>query len=112
MLRRELNALFAKKSLNWIAYGDYSAIKILPHYDGPRSTSDDFLPYSGDWRKLDAKQDAGLSQAFRCALLLGGVDWMGWAGSTSAAHDEEDVARTVAGFSSAIDWLRGDGFVR
>lgn len=112
LLRGQLNTLFAEKGVNWIAYGDYSAIKILPNYDGPRSTSDDFLPYSGDWRKLDAKQDAALSQAFRCALLLGGIDWMGWAGSTSAAHDENDVARTVEGFSQAIDWLRGDRFVR
>ncbi len=111
LLRKGLNDLFTKKSLNWVAYGDYSAIKILPNYDGPRPTSGDFLPYGGDWRKLDAKQDPALSQAFRCALLMGGVDWMGWGGSTSAAHDEHDVADTVAGFSQAIDWLRGDGFV-
>jgi glutamate-1-semialdehyde 2,1-aminomutase len=111
LLRRELNSLFAKKSVNWVAYGDYSAIKILPEYDGPRPAGDDFIPFGGDWRKLDRKLDAGLSQAFRCALLLGGVDWMGWGGSTSAAHTEEDVARTVAGFSQAIDLLRADGFV-
>lgn len=67
LLRGQLNTLFAEKGVNWIAYGDYSAIKILPNYDGPRSTSDDFLPHGGDWRKLDAKQDAALSQAFRCA---------------------------------------------
>lgn len=112
LLRKELNLLFAKKSVNWIAYGDFSAIKILPNYDGPRPDGDDFLPYGGDWRKLDVKQDAALSQAFRCALLLGGVDWMGWGGSTSAAHDENDIGRTVEGFSQAIDWLRGDGFLR
>ena len=112
LLRREINALFAKTSLNWVAYGDFSAIKILPDYDGPRPDRDDFLPYGGDWRKLDRKFDAALSQAFRQALLLGGVDWMGWGGSTSAAHSEEDVERTVAGFASAIDWLRADGFVK
>ncbi len=112
LLRRELNALFAKSSLNWLAYGDFSAIKIMPDYDGPRPDGDDFLPYGGDWRKLDRKFDAALSQAFRQALLLGGVDWMGWGGSTSAAHSEEDVERTVAGFASAIDWLRADGFVK
>ena len=112
LLRRELNALFAKQSLNWLAYGDFSAIKILPDYDGPRPDRDDFLPFGGDWRKLDRKFDAALSQAFRCALLLGGVDWMGWGGSTSAAHSEDDVERTVVGFATAIDWLRKDGFVK
>ncbi len=112
LLRRELNVLFATKSLNWVAYGDFSAIKILPNYDGAAPNGDDFLPYNGDWRKLDGKQDATLGTAFRQALLLGGVDWMGWGGSTSAAHSEEDIARTVGGFSSAIDRLRDDGFVR
>ena len=111
-LRRELNALFAKQSVNWIAYGDFSAIKILPDYDGPRPDGDDFLPFDGDWRQLDRQFDAALSQAFRCALLLGGIDWMGWGGSTSAAHSEADVERTVAGFETAIGWLRGDGFIK
>ncbi len=126
LLRRELNALFVKKSVTWIAYGDFSAIKILPDYDGPRPSQSpsppsplqgddrgkgDFLPYGGDWRKLDRKLDATLSQAFRCALLLGGVDWMGWAGSTSAAHNEDDMERTVAGFAAAIDLLREDRVV-
>jgi glutamate-1-semialdehyde 2,1-aminomutase len=111
-LRRELNALFAKQNVNWSVYGDFSAIKILPEYDGPRPDRDDFLPFGGDWRQLDRKFDAALSQAFRCALLLGGIDWMGWGGSTSMAHDEEDVEQTVAGFAAAIEWLRGDGFIR
>lgn len=111
-LRRELNALFAKQSVNWVAYGDFSAIKILPNYDGPHPNGDDFLPYNGDWRMLDRKFDAALSQAFRCALLLGGIDWMGWGGSTSTAHSDEDIERTVAGFATAIGWLRGDGFIK
>lgn len=111
-LRRELNALFAQQSVNWIAYGDFSAIKILPEYNGPRPDRDDFLPFDGDWRQLDRKFDAALSQAFRCALLLGGIDWMGWGGSTSMAHDEDDVERTVAGFAIAIEWLRSDGFIQ
>ena len=111
LLRRELNALFAKKSVNWIAYGDFSAIKILPEYDGPRPDRDDFLPFGGDWRQLDRKFDSTLSHAFRCALLLGGVDWMGWGGSTSAAHTEQDVERTVAGFATAIDLLRSETLI-
>ena len=111
LLRRELNALFAKKSVNWIAYGDFSAIKILPEYDGPRPDRDDFLPFGGDWRQLDRKFDSTLSHAFRCALLLGGVDWMGWGGSTSAAHTEQDVERTVAGFATAIDLLRSEALI-
>jgi glutamate-1-semialdehyde 2,1-aminomutase len=110
-LRAGLNRLFEDKSLNWLAYGDFSAIKILPGYDGPRPEDDRFIPYGNDYRRLDCKFDSRLSHAFRCALILGGVDWMGWAGSTSAAHDEDDVEQTVAAFSSAIDRLRDDGLV-
>ncbi|GAB4162561.1 MAG: aminotransferase class III-fold pyridoxal phosphate-dependent enzyme [Planctomycetaceae bacterium] len=108
-LRGKLNRMFAEKSASWVAYGDFSAIKIHPEYDGPRPDSDDFIPFNNDYRKLDRKFDPQLSHAFRCALLLGGVDWMGWGGSTSAAHSSEDVDRTVAAFSQAIDLLREDG---
>ena len=110
-LRSGLNALFLQKSVDWVSYGQFSAIKILPEYDGPRPGNDDFIPYGNDPRKLDRKFPGPLSHAFRCALLLGGVDWMGWAGSTTAAHSDEDVDRTIAAFSSAIDLLRGDGLI-
>jgi glutamate-1-semialdehyde 2,1-aminomutase len=110
-LRRALNELFERKNVNWIAYGEFSAIKILPEYDGPRPDADDFIPYGNDFQKLDRKFDPALSHAYRCALLLGGVDWMGWGGSTSSAHTEADVARTVDGFSMAIDLLRSDGLI-
>jgi len=110
-LRAELNELFARKSVGWAAYGDFSAVKIHPQYDGPRPDRDDFIPYGNDYRKLDCKFDSELSHAFRCALLLGGVDWMGWGGSTSSAHGGDDVDRTVSAFANAIDLLREDGLV-
>ncbi len=108
-LRRELNALFERKGVRWVAYGQFSAVKIHPDYDGPRPDSDEFVPYDGDYTKLDRKFGEKLSHAFRCALLLGGVDWMGWGGSTSSAHTGADVDRTVAAFDQAIDLLREDG---
>ncbi len=110
-LRQKLNELFAQKGVNWVAYGRYSAVKVLPDYDGPRPTSDDFVPYANDFRRLDCKFDPALSHAVRCALLLGDADWMGWSGSTSAAHNSDDLERTVDAFSHAIDLLRGDGLL-
>jgi glutamate-1-semialdehyde 2,1-aminomutase len=109
-LRRELNRLFQRKSVGWAAYGDYSAIKIHANFDGEYSDEDDFLPFNGDWKKLDEAFPRDLNHAFRCALLLGGVDWMGWGGSTSIAHDDNDIQVTVGAFDQAIDLLRGDGF--
>ncbi|MBW3541373.1 MAG: aminotransferase class III-fold pyridoxal phosphate-dependent enzyme [Planctomycetes bacterium] len=110
-VRSALNDVFAEKSVNWVAYGDFSTIKIHPEYDGPRPSADDFVPFGGDYLKLDRKFPPELSHAFRCALLSGGVDWMGWHGSTSSAHTEADVDRTAEAFSQAIDLLRADGLL-
>ena len=97
--------------MDWVAYGDFSAIKILPNYNGPRPTDDRFIPLGNDYLKLDRKFDATLSHAFRCALLLGGIDWMGWAGTTMAAHTDADIEQTVSAFKNAITMLRADGLI-
>ena len=110
-LRAGLNELFQEKSVSWIAYGDFSLTKMLPEYDGPRPDRDDFLPYDNAFEKLDRRFDTGLSHAVRCALLLGGVDLMGWGAMPSAAHTDDDVERTVHAFSHAIDLLRADGLM-
>jgi len=111
-LRTELNALFAARNVPWVAYGDFSAIKIIPGYEGPAPDGEGWIPYGGDYRRLDVSYDDDLGHAFRCAMLLGGVDWMGWAGSTSSAHTEEDISATVAGFSTALDLLSADGLIQ
>ena len=110
MLRRELNRVFAEKSSRFVAYGDFSAIKIHAEFEGTHPTTDDEIPFNGDWRKLDRKFDGRLGHAFRCALLLGGVDWFCWGGSTSLAHSDADINQTTEAFSNAIDLLRKDGF--
>jgi glutamate-1-semialdehyde 2,1-aminomutase len=110
-LRRELNQLFARKGANWVAYGEFSGVKILPEYDGPRPDRDDFIPYGNSLEKLDRKFDPSLSHAFRCAMLLGGVDVFGWGGMTSSAHTTRDVDQTVSAFDRAIDLLRGDRLI-
>lgn len=106
-LRRELNDLFTRKNAPCVAYGDFSMIHILPNYEGPRPDSDDFVPFAGDYRRLDAEQPSSLKHSFRCSLLLHGVDWFGWSGMTSAAHSSEDVQQTVHAFDRALDLLMG-----
>ena len=110
-LRAALNELFEQKSVNWIAYGDFSGVKIFPDYDGPHSDDDASIPYDNDFHQLDRKFDTRLSHACRCALLINGVDWMGWHGMISAAHTEDDLDRTLTAFSVAIDLLRADGLL-
>ncbi len=105
-LRRRLNKMFAERGINWVAYGEFSAFKLLPGYDGPRPTSDDFIPYGGAIEKLEAPKSRELVHAFRCHMLLNGVDLLGLSGMTTAAHTEEDVERTVAAVGAAVTELR------
>lgn len=111
-LRAGLNELFEQKSVNWVAYGEFSAATILPDYEGPRPTSDDFIPYNNSLEKLDRKLDPNLTRPLRCALLLSGVDFFGgWRAMLSSAHTAADIDRTVVAFSDAIDLLRADGLI-
>ncbi len=110
-LRAALNEVFARQSVNWVAYGEFSMLSILPDYDGPRSTDDAFIPYDNRLDKLDCKRDPVLSHAFRCALLLNGIDFFGWRAMLSAAHTADDIEKTASGFSRAINMLRGDGLI-
>ena len=110
-LREKLNELFVSEGVSWAAYGVESLTKIHPEYDGPPPQGGNFRPFEGDFAKLDREFDSNLNDAFRCALLLGGVDWMGWGGMTSAAHTEADIDQTVAAFAGAIKRLRADRLI-
>jgi glutamate-1-semialdehyde 2,1-aminomutase len=104
-LRQRLNELFVRKGAPWIAYGEFSMIHIHPDYTGPASSGDSFIPYEGDYRRLDAEQTVQFKHAFRAALLTNGVDWFGWSGMTSAMHTEQDLEDTVHAFDRTLDSL-------
>jgi glutamate-1-semialdehyde 2,1-aminomutase len=108
-LRQGLNQLFAERDLDWVAYGEFSRVNLLPGYRGPRPTSDDFIPYDNDYRKLDGPSPGKLAQHFRCAMLLHGLDFMGMKAITNAAHTPEDTERTVAAFAGGLDLLQAEG---
>jgi glutamate-1-semialdehyde 2,1-aminomutase len=106
LLRQKLNALFAARSTDWIAYGEFSGWKLLPRYQGPRPTNDDFIPYNGSVDKLDGPKDRNLVHAFRRGMLLHGVDLPGLSGMTTMAHSEADLEHTVTAVGKTLDLLR------
>jgi len=108
-LRAGINEVFAAVDAPWVAYGEFSAVNILPNYHGPRPDGDDFIPHENRLEMLDVQHDRKLTSAFRAALLLEGVDHFGWKAMTSAAHTDEDVQRTVTAFANMIDHLRAEG---
>ncbi|HXG09249.1 MAG TPA: aminotransferase class III-fold pyridoxal phosphate-dependent enzyme [Gemmataceae bacterium] len=111
LLRQKLNALFAARGINWVAYGEFSGFKLLPGYQGPRPDSDDFIPYGGDLNRLDGPKNVRLVHAFRRAMLLNGVDLPGLSGMTTMAHTEADLEQTVAAVAGALDLLQEEGMV-
>jgi glutamate-1-semialdehyde 2,1-aminomutase len=111
LLRQQLNALFAKRGLPWVAYGEFSGFKLLPNYDGPPPTSDEFTPYGGDSSRLEKPRSSRLAHAFRCGMLLNGIDLPGLAGMTTAAHTEADIEPTVQAVGATIDLLADEHVV-
>jgi glutamate-1-semialdehyde 2,1-aminomutase len=109
LLRQKLNTLFTDRRADWVAYGEFSAFKLLPGYRGPRPMSDEFIPYDGSLEKLEAPKDVRLVQAFRRGMLLHGVDLMGLSGMTTAAHCEADVDSTVEAVAATLDALQAEG---
>lgn len=110
LIRQRLNTLLAERGLDWICYGEFSGFRLLPGYQGPRPTSDDFVPYGGAFDKLDGPRNPRLVHAFRRGMLLNGVDLSGLGGMTTAAHSEAEVEQTVAAVAATIDAL-GQGLL-
>jgi glutamate-1-semialdehyde 2,1-aminomutase len=109
LLKRKLNALFAERFPDWIAYGDFSLIHIKPGYDGPPAEGDDFIPCGGRLDKLDGPKDPKQLAAWRHGLLLNGVDWFGLGAFVTAAHTEDDVDTTVNAVARTIEQMREEG---
>jgi glutamate-1-semialdehyde 2,1-aminomutase len=111
MLRQQLNQMLAERGFPWVAYGEFSSFRLLPGYQGPRSTGDDFTPYNGDVNKLDGPKDRRLLHAFRCGMLLHGVDVPGLSGWISATHTDADVEKTVEAVAGTLTLLHEEGLV-
>jgi glutamate-1-semialdehyde 2,1-aminomutase len=114
LLRQRLNAMFAAGGWPWVAYGEFSMVRLLPNVDDsqrsvPQDDADRFVPYGGDLNRLDGSGDARLLHAFRAASLMNGVDFFGLGGITTAAHTTEDIDTTVAAVARTLELLRAEG---
>jgi glutamate-1-semialdehyde 2,1-aminomutase len=114
LLRNGLNTLFERRGWSWVAYGDFSMVRVVPGYTGPRprldaGNNDGLVPYSGDLNALDGPKNAKLLYAIRQGMLLNGVDWWGLAGMTSCEHTTADVERTVKAMEATIEVLMAEG---
>lgn len=113
-LRNGLNALFADRDWPFIAYGDFSMVRIIPGYTGDRPTpstteNDGPVPFGGDVNALDGPKNMKQTYAMRQAMLLNGVDLWGFAGMTSCEHSDDVIDATVKAVESSVELLQAEG---
>ncbi len=116
-LRNRLNSLFEKRNWPWISYGDFSMLRVLPGYTGPRprtdaGDNDGLVPYAGDLDRLDGVKDGKLVTAFRQGMLLHGIDCPGFGFWLSRCHDDAAILeKTVAAVEATIEAMQSEGLV-
>ncbi|MBN9118463.1 MAG: aminotransferase class III-fold pyridoxal phosphate-dependent enzyme [Planctomycetes bacterium] len=113
-LRNKLNELFEARDWPWVAYGDFSMVRVVPNYRGdrPSTNAGDYnclVPFDGDVNKLDGPKSMKQVYGLRQAMLLNGVDWWGLAGMTSCEHTDAVVDHTVGAFEASIEMLTAEG---
>jgi len=115
-LRNGLNKLFADRGWPLLAYGDFSMMRIVTDYTGPRPTADagdrdGLIPYNGDLNKLDGPRNAKQIHAMRQGMLLNGVDLWGFAGMTSCEHTDAVIDDTIRAVETAVGMLQTESLL-
>jgi len=116
-LRNGLNELFETRDWPLIAYGDFSMIRLVPNWRGPRpipaaGANDGFIPFDNDLDALDGPKNGKLLSAMRQAMLLNGVDFWGLAGMTSSEHTDEVIDDTIDAVEKSVEWLMEEDLIR
>ncbi len=108
-LRRRLNEVIEAEGVSWAAYGTFSAFHLFTNPRGREIDPFAFDPFDQSYEDLRANRP-GVVPKLRLAMLLGGVDITGWpGGTTTAAHTDDDLERTVAAFREALAMLKREG---
>ena len=106
----QLNAMFPTEGVNWVAYGTFGGFHVFLN---PQEKSTDRKEIeSGEFgaENIAASKDPSFVMKVRIGALLHGVDLQGWPGGpVSAAHNDDDLERTVDSFRQTIRLLRSDG---
>lgn len=112
-LRNELNRMFAANGFRWVAYGDFSMVRVVPNFvdkHPPASGDNDgLIPFGNDVNVLDGPKNAKQVMAMRQGMLLNGVDWWGFAGMTSCEHSAADVTATVNAMKATLTDMAAEG---
>ena len=108
-LRAGLNQVLEAEAVPWATYGDFSGFHIFTNPKRHAIAPAAFDPLAYDCEALKANA-AGIVPKLRLAMLVHGVDITGWPGGTiTAAHDDNDLAKTIEAFRQALLMLKREG---
>lgn len=100
-IRKGMREIVARMGLDWLVFGDFSFFHILTH----SGDADPERLWERDPEAMKRASDAATRDAFRCAMLLHGVDTFGLNGFVCAEHSDDDVARTLEAFEKTLRLL-------
>ena len=108
--------MFAAHKWPWVAYCDFSMIRVLSNYYGDRphpevTGNDGLIPFGGHLNDLDGPKNMKQIHAMRQGMLLHGIDWWGNAGMTSCEHTANDIANTVKAMETTVGMMIAEGIV-
>jgi glutamate-1-semialdehyde 2,1-aminomutase len=110
-LREGLNAVLEDEGVPWAVYGTHSMFHVFANPAGRTIRPTKFDPAAlpqADLLKGDPRED--MLNKLRVAMLINGVDLMGWRGGVvSAAHGPAEVEQTVAAWRASLRLLRDEG---
>ncbi len=108
-LRGRLNQVLEDEGVPWAVYGTFSGFHTFTNAKGRAIKPTDFNAYDVPYEELKST-DKRLSHRFRLAMLVHGVDLMGWPGGmVSATHGEAEADLTVNAFAASVGMLKRDG---
>ena len=106
-IRTGMNEVLEDEGVNWAVYGEHSIFHIFtnPANRALRPTRFDAAAMQTELLKGDKRED--MLNKLRVALLVNGVDLLGWRGGVvSAAHTQTDVDHTIRAWRAALRMLR------
>ncbi|NOZ22219.1 MAG: aminotransferase class III-fold pyridoxal phosphate-dependent enzyme [Planctomycetes bacterium] len=97
-LRKGMADIVAKRGLDWVVFGDFSFF----HMAAGAAGADPSRLWEFNQEVVKKGADKDTIHAFRCGMLVHGVDLSGLRGWVSSEHTVEDVDRTLDAFGKTL----------
>ena len=116
LLRNELNELFESRNWPWVAYGDFSMVRVMPNYSRRAAAN-----RRGRQRRprpaRRRRERTGRPEEPEASLRTTAGDATQWrglvglAGMTSCAHTDDVISHTVQAFEASVEAMMAEGLV-